>query len=346
MSRTPGTATVVQATFAVLQDAGRPAGASWGIAANGALDQFGYHFGNALVGNPTSLPSLEATMTDLVVRFDEDSVVAVTGAHAEVTVGGLSARMNQALVVPAGWELAVRDIRGGVRSYVSVFGGFHGADTFLGSVSPDRTLGFGLDLVPGTTLSCGVGDRLDTSGRQHAFPQFAPPRNPLLAEGELGVLPGENRDLFENRAGELFEDDYVMSEKADAVGARLEGRVPRRLDTGEILSRALPIGSVEVSGGTELLVLNRGRGLSAGYPVVGVICTSSMNTLSQTRPGAPVRFVPLTIPDARRLRLREAEAIQSVRERMSSILDPLRVTTSEERPRRPLSASEHETRGR
>ncbi|WP_016907113.1 biotin-dependent carboxyltransferase family protein [Streptomyces xiaopingdaonensis] len=337
MSRTSGTATVVEGTFAVLQDAGRPAGASWGIAANGALDQFAYHYGNALVGNPMGPPSLEATMTDLVVRFDEDSLVAVTGAHAEVTVGGLSARTNQAVVVPAGWELAVRDIRDGMRSYVSVFGGFHGADAFLGSVSPDRTLGFGLDLVPGTTLSCGDGDRLDLSGRQYAFPECVPPRNPLLAEGELGVLPGESRDLFENRAGELFEGDYVMTDKTDAVGARLEGRVPRRLDTGEILSRALPIGSIEVSGGKELLVLNRGRGLSAGYPVVGVICTSSMNALSQTRPGAPVRFVPLTIADARRLRAREAEAVQSVRARMTTVIASLRAATSEER--RPRGAN-------
>ncbi|OEU94833.1 biotin-dependent carboxyltransferase family protein [Streptomyces oceani] len=325
MSSTSGTATVVQATFAALQDAGRPAGASWGIAANGAPDQFAYHYGNALVGNPTSLPSLETTMTDLVVRFDVEVVVAVTGARAEVTIGGLSARMNQALVVPAGWELTVRDIRDGTRGYVSVFGGFHGANTFLGSVSPDRTLGFGFDLTPGSTLSCG-GDRLDTSGRRYAFPVFDPPRGPLLAEGELGVLPGENRDLFEDRASELFEDDYVMTDRTDAVGARLEGRVPRRLDKGEILSRALPIGAVEVAGGKELLVLNRGRGLSAGYPVVGVICTASMNVLSQARPGTSVRFVPLTIADARRLRLREAEVIESVRERMTTIIDSLRVT--------------------
>ncbi|MEU3271145.1 allophanate hydrolase [Saccharomonospora sp. NPDC006951] len=325
------TATVVEATFATLQDEGRPSGASWGIAANGALDQFSYHYGNALAGNQVSLPSLETVMTDLVVAFSDEVIVAVTGAAAEVTVGGLPARMNQALVVPAGAELAVREIRDGVRCYVSVFGGFGGfdgsggaRDAFLGSVAPDRTLRYGLDLVPGLTLGCGFADRLDLSGRTYPFPALSPARPPSPAEGELGVLPGENRDLFERDADDIFDGDYVMTDKTDAVGARLEGRIPVRHDKAEILSRALPIGSIEVPGSKELLVLNRGRGLSAGYPVVGVICTSSMNVLSQTRPGARVRFVPITVAAARRLRLREAEVIQSAREKMTRILDSLR----------------------
>ena len=106
MSSEASTATVVEAIFAALQDAGRPAGASWGIAANGALDQFSYHYGNALVGNDRSLPSLETVMTDLVVRFDRAVVAAVTGASAKVTIGGLPARMNQA-VIAAGADLAV-----------------------------------------------------------------------------------------------------------------------------------------------------------------------------------------------------------------------------------------------
>ncbi|ASR35739.1 allophanate hydrolase [Prauserella marina] len=328
MSSGTSTATIVEATFATLQDEGRPSGASWGIAANGALDQFSYHYGNALVGNQVSVPSLETVMTDLAVAFSDEVIVAVTGASAEVTVGGLPARMNQALVVPAGGELAVRDIRDGVRCYVSIFGGFGelgGGRAFLGSVAPDRTLRYGLDLVAGLTLGCGPAGRLDVSGREYPFPVLSPPRPQSPAAGELGVLPGENRDLFERDADDIFDGDYVMTDKTDAVGSRLEGRIPRRRDTAEILSRALPIGSIEVPGGKELLVLNRGRGLSAGYPVVGVICTSSMNVLSQTRPGAAIRFVPITVAAARRLRSREAEIIQSARERMTRILDTPRV---------------------
>ncbi|EHY87385.1 biotin-dependent carboxyltransferase family protein [Saccharomonospora azurea] len=331
MSSGISTATVVEANFAMLQDAGRPAGASWGIAANGALDQFSYHYGNALVGNPTSLPSLETVLTDLVVRFDHAAVVAVTGAPAVVTVDGHPARSNQATIVPAGAELAVREIREGLRCYVSVFGGFQGGQTFLGSVAPDRTLKFGLDLVPGLELRYGSGERLDTRAREYPFPVLDPPRRPFPAAGQLGVLPGENADLFEDSAAELFAAEYVMTEKTDAVGSRLSGHVPRRHTHGEILSRALPIGSIEVPGGDELLVLNRGRGLSAGYPVVGVICTSSMNELSQTRPGAAVRFVPITEEDARRLRFREAEVVQSTRERMATILDSPRVGGAGER---------------
>lgn len=279
------------------------------------------HLGNALVGNTSSLPSLETILSDLVVRFDEDVIIAVTGAHASLTIGGVPANTNQAIEVPTGRDIAVRGIHAGVRTYLSVHGGFTSDRTFLGSVSPDRTLGFGLDLTPGSILQCST-NRLDHARREYPFPTFDPPRNPILSPGEIGVLPGENRDMFHNHGQEIFTGPYTMTERFDAVGARLSGPIPSRITTGEILSRALPIGAIEVAGGNEILVLNRGRGLSAGYPVVGVIAQFSMDEFSQTLPGHSLQFVPITLEDARHLRARQSQHLQLIRQQMKSLIDP------------------------
>lgn len=314
--------TVVAATFATLQDGGRPTGSWWGIATNGAPDQHSYRFANALLGNVLEAVCLETVMSDLVVRFEDETLIAVTGATARVVVDGLAATTYQAVRVPAGAEVAIRDLHEGTRSYLAVLGGFIAPETFLGSASPDRTLGFGLALLPGTTVdhACAPSDMM-----RRAYP-FGLPRIPTSqpctgAMVTLEVLPGENADLFEDAAGDVLRGTYRLTDKTDAVGSRLSGPVPRRVDEREILSRALPIGSIEVTGG-ELLVLNRGRGLSAGYPVVGVITGPSMDTLSQAQPGTPVRFAAADEEAAARHRRRLLVELEETQSRMRRVLDP------------------------
>lgn len=313
-------ATIVESTLGALQDLGRPGASWWGVATNGAADQFSLSYANALVGNDLGLPCLESTVTDLVVRFADDTIAAVAGAQADVTIDGAPARTDQAFHVPAGATVAIRGLRGGVRVYLAVVGGFRATTTFLGSVSPDRTLDFGETVRPGAELAYRAVPRDALPAHPFGYPHL--PSAAVAPDGRarLSVLPGENVDLFADDATILHSEEYVLTDKTDAVGSRLRGPVPRRLDTDEILSRALPIGAIEVSG-DELLVLNRGRGLSAGYPVVGVISGPSMDTLSQLLPGAVIRFAPVSIEAAVRERRRRAHELATVGERMASLLD-------------------------
>lgn len=313
-------ATIIEATLCALQDLGRPTASWWGVATNGAADQFSLTYANALVGNTRDRPCLETVATDLVVHFSHDTVVAVAGAQADVAIDQISASTNQALHVPAGATLSIRRLHAGVRAYLAVVGGFHTATMFLGSVSPDRTLDFGLEVTPGRELSYEPVPHAALPRHPFGYPHL--PSTPVVPRGPAGlsVLPGENEDLFENTAALLYSAEYQLTEKTDAVGSRLSGPTPRRLDPQEILSRALPIGAIEVSG-NELLVLNRGRGLSAGYPVVGVISSPSMNTLSQLAPGATIRFTPTTTATAVQERRRQEQELTTVCEQMRSLLD-------------------------
>lgn len=312
-------ATIVESTLGALQDLGRPGASWWGVATNGAADQFSLSYANALVGNDLGLPCLESTVTDLVVRFTDHTIAAVAGAQADVTIDGVPARTNQAFHVPAGATVALRGLRDGTRLYLAVVGGFRATTTFLGSVSPDRTLDFGEPIGPGAELTYQAVPRDALPTHPFGYPHL--PSAAVVPDGlaRLSTLPGESVNLFADDASILHSEEYVLTDKTDAVGSRLSGPVPRRLDTEEILSRALPIGAVEVSG-DELLVLNRGRGLSAGYPVVGVISGPSMNTLSQLAPGATIRFTPVSVEAAVGERRRQAHELATVGERMAVLL--------------------------
>ena len=68
--------------------------------------------------------------------------------------------------------------------------------------------------------------------------------------------------------------------------------------TSEVLSRGVPVGAIEVPSREELLVLHRGRGVTAGYPVLAVVTSRSLDLLAQARPGHTVTFRKTTVAEA------------------------------------------------
>src|SRR5699024_10931659 len=62
--------------------------------------------------------------------------------------------------------------------------------------------------------------------------------------------------------------------------------------------RGVPMGAVEITPGDELVILNRGRGVTAGYPVIATVTGRSLDQLSQTVPGSPVSFQHTTQEEA------------------------------------------------
>ena len=66
-----------------VQDAGRWGSQDRGVPVAGAMDAWSRRVANAVVGNPASAAVLEATVTGPALRFEQDTVCAVTGADLE-----------------------------------------------------------------------------------------------------------------------------------------------------------------------------------------------------------------------------------------------------------------------
>jgi allophanate hydrolase subunit 2 len=56
------------------------------------------------------------------------------------------------------------------------------------------------------------------------------------------------------------------------------------------VSAGVPVGALEVPGGDHIIVLHRGRGVTAGYPVPAVVTRHGLDRLAQLRPGECVHF--------------------------------------------------------
>jgi biotin-dependent carboxylase-like uncharacterized protein len=272
-----------------LQDLGRRAG-RYGLSLNGALDQYSARAGNIRVGSPATAALIEITALDFVCSVDVDVLIAVTGAPADLYVDGRPERQWDPVVVRAGSRVEVRRIRTGLRVYLAVHGGLDGP-RLMGSVTPDLPIGFGRNLAGGDRFV------LRTDFRPQAHPAFEPQlfvlgaERPRFAESwVIDVTEGPDLDQFPQVRTVLDGGVYAVLPESNHIGLRLAGRVPSRSSSAEVLSRGVPVGAVEAPPGEELIVLHRGRGVTAGYAIPAVVTTTSLDCLGQARPGQTVRL--------------------------------------------------------
>ncbi len=301
------TLTIHRAGFSTVQDLGRLGRSRFGLPVNGALDQYSARVANILAGNNETAPLLELTALDFSCTPSVDILIAVTGAPAELTVDNLPQPRWEPVVVRAGQTIRIARIRHGVRVYLAVYGSVD-APTLLGSCAPDTILGFGRSLTDNDELS------LTTALPRIDHPVF---RIPVFRLGVVVPRFGESwtidvtdgPDLHEFPDDRLFRNEFTVTPQSNHIGLRMSGDVPRRAADGEVLSRGVPVGAVEVPTGDELLVLHRGRGVTAGYPVLAVVTSTGLSSLGQARPGHSIRFRRRTV----------AEAVTSYRNQRASI---------------------------
>ncbi len=299
---------VERANHAVIQDLGRFGFAFLGIPPNGASDQGAARTANVLVGNADWAPVVEVTGSDLEIVTTADLLIAATGAVEHVLVDGHPQPSWETLAVLAGSRLIVPFGGSGLRSYLAV-NGVIAADRVMGSVAPDALIGVGHRLV--------AGDRLEIRTRYVGLPpSTSPPIFRLGAHRPTIASPAvvdaiEGPDLGRMRAGRSCLDDiFQVLPQSDHVGLRLAGkRIDQTLST-EIVSRGVPVGAVEVTPAGGIIILLRGRLVTAGYPVVAIVTSASLDRLGQVRPGDSVR---LQLCDTKRARLKLADQQQARR---------------------------------
>ena len=110
------------------------------------------------------------------------------------------------------------------------------------------------------------------------------------------------------RGADCLAMPYEVSPQSDHIGLRLTGPPVEQTSREEILSRGVPVGAVEVPPTGGIIVLLRGRLLTAGYPVIGVVTSASLDRLGQLRPGDALTIAFCDVASARaKLRQRDRQ---------------------------------------
>ena len=324
-----GQLTVIEAGSTQITDLGRVRGPRYGVPVNGALDQRSARVANILVGNREEAALLEVTALDLEFVTDVDILLAVTGADGHLTIDGVTRPTNQPVSVRAGEAVALRQLQGGLRAYVAVRGSFD-VPLLLGSCAPDSVLGFGGRLLAGATID--ICRSTPPFINDHFAAELYSLEVPRISTGfVVDVTDGPDIDDFAETADRLFAQPYLVTPTSNHIGLRMTGPLPERRSTGEVLSRGVPVGAVEVPPGDELLVLHRGRGVTAVYPVLAVVTAGSLDVLAQVRPGERLRFRRVSAADAAADARAELVELETLRLRVRSVftaLDALATSTT------------------
>jgi biotin-dependent carboxylase-like uncharacterized protein len=294
----------VPGLFTTVQDLGRHGMARFGVTPGGAMDRAALILGNRLLGNPIDAAGLECTLSGPEIRFEADTVIAVTGADLGPRLDGADIPMWEPVPVRAGSRLSfATTIRGaGARTYLCVAGGLD-LPVVLGSRSTDIVGGFGgfegRQVQAGDQLPVGEPALLPEAVLRRRL-AIDPPRYEQIVEAR--AVLGPQRDRFTEAGIAAFLDaPYRVTSKADRTGIRLEGARIEHVTDADLVSEGIAYGAVQVPGDGQPIVLMVSRGTVGGYTKIATVIGADLDALGQARPGQSVAFTGVTVDEARAL---------------------------------------------
>ena len=312
----PGLATTVQ-------DTGRPGYYNVGIPPSGSLDQYSSLAANMLVGNSDDAAVLECTYMGPELRFDQQAIVAVTGADLPPRLNGEPRPSWQSFGVGAGDVLSFDFLRAGARAYVAVGGGFD-VPVVLGSRST-----YALGALGGHQGRALVaGDELPIGETEGVAPGRSAPealRSAHRKHREIRVMMGlyDHRLTDESRRS-FLDSEWRLTGVADRTGFRYRGaelefrdRVApfgAGSDPSNIVDAPYPIGSIQIPGGVEPIVLHRDAVSGGGYVMVATVISADMDHVGQSAPNSTTRFIEVDLEGALQARHDRAARLEALRE--------------------------------
>ena len=319
-------ATVIVHTAGLLttvQDRGRYGYQRYGMPVSGAMDVFSLEIANLLVGNDPGDACLEATISGPELEFTGATWIAITGADMDPYLNGQGIPMNTAVDVRPGDRLGFRGLRSGCRTYIAFAGGI-AVPPVMGSRSTYLRAaigGFqGRALMPGDELPLGGFEPLSPPGELSMASARRKPRLKKLPEGlireykheqTIRIISGPEAHYF-GIAGlrSFLSTEYTVTAQSDRMGYRLSGEPIKHKDgMTNIISAGISIGTVQVPGDGQPIILMADRQTSGGYARIANVISADLTLLAQMRPGDKVNFKETNVDMAQQLSSCRSEII-------------------------------------
>jgi urea carboxylase len=283
-----------------------------GICPAGPFDNLAFRLANLLVGNEPGTAGLEITAGNFQARFDDESVIALTGADMQPKLDGEAIELWRSYRVHPGQTLALSSVHGpGFRSYLAVSGGID-VPAYLGSRAtyvPGAIGGFeGRALKKGDRLATGaLSQSLDAIPERRVKAAVVPSYD---SDWELEAVPGPQAapdywtwDDYDH----FFSHNWKLDRNSNRMGYRLEpyswqwARKTGGVAGGHpsnILDNGYAVGAVNISGDQPIILCVDGPTLG-GFVCAAGVAYGAMWKLGQMVPGRDhIHFKALTIDEA------------------------------------------------
>lgn len=278
-----------------VQDRGRYGYQRYGMPVSGAMDLFSLELANLLVGNDPGDACLEATISGPELEFTGATWIAITGADMDPHLNNQGIPMNTAVDVRPGDRLGFRGLRSGCRTYIAFAGGIT-VPPVMGSRSTYLRAGIGgfhgRALMQGDELPLGIPLQ---KPRFKKIPEGLIPE--YKHEQIIRVISGPEAHYFEIAGLRSFlSAEYTVTARSDRMGYRLSGEpIEHREGMTNIISAGISLGTVQVPGDGQPIILMADRQTSGGYARIANVITVDLTLLAQMRPGDIIRFSETTL---------------------------------------------------
>lgn len=316
--------------LSTVQDMGRTGHAAQGYPECGACDKYALALGNLLCGNPENAAAIEMTLTGATVQFDQDTVVALTGASCAPSLDGQRIPLYAPVRVPAGATLETGMFTAGLRAYLCVRGGVDTAPV-LGSRSTDMKCHIGG--LEGRALR--RGDRLPIGRSAPGYDFGRSARAAKVLEGKpwllrprtahsflpgqavplLRAVPGPQDDAFtDDGLHTFFSEMYTVTTDSNRMGVKLSGPAVASKGGSDILSDGIVEGSVQISSNGQPILMLADHQTTGGYAKIATVIAPDLSAAAQLRPGELAAFRPVTAAQAVRLCRDTAQQLRYIKE--------------------------------
>ncbi|MDX1347667.1 MAG: urea carboxylase [Thiomicrorhabdus chilensis] len=279
-----------------------------GVPPSGPMDALAHRLANRALGNEEEASTIEMTVSGVSLKFNQDTVICLTGADVKPTLDKEPIAMWEPVAVKAGQVLKSKVIKeAGQRAYLGVQGGFDVPD-YMGSQTTFSLGGFGGHggrlLRAGDVLPI---HELDMSSEFAAIPLELVPQYGNEYEIAVTYGPQGAPDFFTDEDIEtFFSTEWEVHYNSSRTGIRLIGPKPNwaRKDGGEaglhpsnIHDNPYAIGAIDFTGDMPVILAQDGPSLG-GFVCPATIIQAQQWKMGQLRPADKVKFKAVSIETA------------------------------------------------
>jgi antagonist of KipI len=294
-----------------IQDLGRNGFGNWGVTPGGAMDSYAAQVANLLVGNSQCEAILEIHFPGPQILFEQNTMIAITGADFSPTVNDEIIPRWQPIVVRKNTVLHFPTHVQGSRCYLSVHGGYC-MKKWLNSYSTSLKAAAGgwngMPLKKGDELPFNentiyfAGLLKTEESNFEALPWRVNTEKVYQYPHEIGITHGHEWPLLaEPSQLALTENNFMIHPSSDRMGYQLKGAQLGLRHPYEMVSTAVSFGTVQLLPDGQLIVLMADHQTTGGYPRIAHVITAHLPKLAQLRPSDTIQFKWTDLEEAEHL---------------------------------------------
>ena len=272
-------------TCASIQDKGRIAYAKYGVPKSGYIDLQSAQKLNKLLDNEKNVAILEWTQIGPILQFTKATQIVISDTTSKTTLNGETLRAKEIIDVPEDSLLNLGNNPNAMYAYLAVKEGFQ-TSRILGSRSMQKGVTkFGLLHLKSKLYY--KAQQLKTSFfKKPTFGLHQPFKDSLART--IDCFPGPEYSLLSEDQQTNLQQYFTLSNQRNRMGMQLTEPLPNALPS--MLSVPILPGTVQLTPGGKLIVLNKDCQTTGGYPRILHLPEKSLAKLSQTAQNVRFRF--------------------------------------------------------